>query len=155
VSVAIASETYILFELAGTSYALPSSSVQQVQMVEQITPVPNAMTVVEGVVYTRGRVIPAINLRVRFGFGKVPFDLRSRLVVVNVGGRVVGLLVDTAREFVRIPASSIQPPPEGITGLSGKYLEGIASISGRLILILNLAAVIDVGDMEAMIAETQ
>jgi len=154
-SVAIAPETYILFELAGTSYAVPSSSVQQVQMVEQITPVPNAITVVEGVVYTRGRVIPAINLRVRFGFGKVPFDLRSRLVVVNVAGRVVGLLVDTAREFVRIPASSIQPPPEGITGLSGKYLEGIASISGRLILILNLAAVIDVGDMEEMIAETQ
>ena len=154
-SVATASETYILFELAGTSYAVSSDSVQQVQMVDQITPVPNAIAVVEGVVYTRGRVIPALNLRVRFGFGKVPFDLRSRLVVVNVGGRVVGLLVDTAREFVRIPASSIQPPPEGITGLSGKYLEGIASITGRLVLVLNVAAVIDVGDMEAMIAQTE
>jgi purine-binding chemotaxis protein CheW len=124
-------------------------------MVEQITPVPNAIPVVEGVVYTRGRVIPALNLRIRFGFDRIPFDLRARLVVVNVGGRVVGLLVDTAREFIRIPASSIEPPPEGITGLSGKYLEGIASIKGRLILVLNLGAVIDVGDMEAMIAQTE
>jgi purine-binding chemotaxis protein CheW len=154
-SVAAGSVPYILFELAGTHYAVPSDSVQQVQMVEQITPVPNAIPVVEGVVYTRGRVIPALNLRIRFGFDRIPFDLRARLVVVNVGGRVVGLLVDTAREFIRIPASSIEPPPEGITGLSGKYLEGIASIKGRLILVLNLGAVIDVGDMEAMIAQTE
>lgn len=154
-SVATASVPYILFELNGTNYAVPSDAVQQVQMVEHITPVPNAIPVVEGVVYTRGRVVPALNLRVRFGFDKIPFDLRSRLLVVNVGGRVVGLLVDTAREFIRIPASSIQPPPEGITGLSGKYLEGIASIKGRLILVLNLEAVIDVGDMEAMIAQTE
>ena len=133
--------------------AVPSEHlVQQVQMVEQITPVPNAIPVVEGVVNTRGRVIPALNLRVRFGFEKVPFDLRSRLIVVNVGGRVVGLLADAAREFVRIPASSIEPPPEGITGLSGKYLEGIASLKGRLVLLLNLEEVIDVGDTEAMVA---
>jgi purine-binding chemotaxis protein CheW len=85
-------------------------------MVEQITPVPNAMTVSKAWSTQEGRVIPAINLRVRFGFGKVPFDLRSRLVVVNVGGRVVGLLVDTAREFVRIPASSIQPRPKESRG---------------------------------------
>jgi purine-binding chemotaxis protein CheW len=152
-NVATASDTYIVFELAGTNYGVLSNSVQQVQMVEQITPVPNAIAVVEGVVHTRGRVIPVLNLRVRFGFEKIPFDLRARLVVVNVGGRIVGLLVDTAREFVRIPASSIEPTPEGITGLSGKYLEGIASMKGRLVLMLNLGAVIDVGDMEAMIAE--
>lgn len=144
-------DTYILFELKGTTYAVPSNAVQQIEMVEQITPVPNAIPVVEGVVYTRGRVIPVLNLRVRFGFEKAPFDLRSRLVVVNVDGRVVGLLADTSREFVRIPASSIEALPEGITGLSGKYLEGIASIKGRLILLLKLGEVIDVGDMEAMV----
>jgi purine-binding chemotaxis protein CheW len=149
------SETFILFELAGTSYAVRSGSVQQVQMVEQITPVPNAIPVVEGVVYTRGRVIPALNLRVRFGFDRVPYDLRSRLIVVNVGGRVVGLLTDTAREFIQIPMSSIEAPPEAITGLSGKYLQGIASIKGRLILILNLEEVVDVGDPQAIVNQTE
>lgn len=144
-------DTYILFELAGTTYAVPSNAVQQVQMVEHITPVPNATPVVEGVVSSRGRVIPVLNLRVRFGFERTSFDLRSRLVVVNVAGRVVGLLADTAREFVRIPDSSIEATPEGITGLSGKYLEGIASIKGRLVLLLKLEEVIDVGDMEALV----
>jgi len=145
-------ETFILLELAGTTYAIRSSFVQQVMMIEHVTPVPNALAVVEGVVHARGRVVPALNLRVRFGFEKVPFDVRSRLIVVNVDGRVIGLLVDTAREFVKIPVSSIEAPPEGITGLTGKYLEGVVSSKGRLILVLRLDQVIDIGDTEAMVA---
>jgi purine-binding chemotaxis protein CheW len=147
---AAVSETFILFELAGTTYAIRSSFVQQVMMIEHITPVPNAIAVVEGVVHARGRVVPALNLRVRFGFEKAPLDLRSRLLIVNVEGRVVGLLVDTAREFVRLPVASIEAPPEGIKGLTGKYLEGVVSLKGRLILVLRLDQVIDVGDTEAM-----
>jgi purine-binding chemotaxis protein CheW len=91
-----------------------------------------------------------LSLRARFGFEKIPFDLRSRLVVVNTGARVVGLLVDTAREFVNIPGESIEPPPDTITGLSGKYLEGIASLGGgRLVLILDLTEVLDLEGMQA------
>ena len=146
-------ESFILFEIAGTTYAVRSSLVQQVQMIEHVTPVPNALQVVEGVVHARGRVIPVLNLRIRFGFQKIPFDLRARLVVINLGGRVVGLVVDTAREFVFIPDASIEVPPEGITKLSGKYLDGIATIKERLILILNIEQVIDVSGLEEMAAE--
>lgn len=146
-------ESFILFEIAGTTYAVRSRLVQQVQMIEHVTPVPNALPVVEGVVHARGRVIPALNLRVRFGFQKIPFDLRARLVVINLGGRVVGLVVDTAREFILIPDASIEVPPEGITKLSGRYLDGIATIKERLILILNIEQVIDVSGLEEMAAE--
>jgi purine-binding chemotaxis protein CheW len=139
------SEPFILFELAGTTYGVRSRFVQQIEMVEHVTPVPNASTAVEGVVFARGQVVPALNLRVRFGFEKMAFDLRSRLIVVNTGGRVVGMIVDTAREFLNIPANAIEAPPEAITGLSGKYLEGIATLDRRLILILNLDEVIDIG----------
>jgi chemotaxis signal transduction protein len=141
-------ESFILFEIAGTTYGVRSSVVQQVQMIEHVTAVPNAIPVVEGVVHARGRVIPVLNLRVRFGFQKIPFDLRARLVVINLGGRAVGLVVDTAREFVLIPDASIEVPPEGITKLSGKYLNGIATIKGRLILILNIEQVIDVSGLD-------
>jgi chemotaxis signal transduction protein len=77
------------------------------------------------------------------GFETIERELRSRLVVINTGKRVVGLVVDTAREFLKIPTDSIAPPPEALTGLSGHYLEGIATIGGRMILILNLEAVLD------------
>ena len=144
------SEPFILFELAGTTYGVRSRFVQQVEMVEHVTPVPNAGAAVEGVVFARGQVVPALNLRVRFGFEKIPFDLRSRLIVVNTGGRVVGMIVDTAREFLRIPAAAIEAPPEALTGLSGKYLEGIATLDRRLVLILNLDEVIDLGSPQAL-----
>ncbi|MFL6254506.1 MAG: chemotaxis protein CheW [Pyrinomonadaceae bacterium] len=144
------SEPFILFELAGTTYGVRSRFVQQIEMVEHVTPVPNASGAVEGVVFARGQVVPALNLRVRFGFEKAAFDLRSRLVVVNTGARVVGMIVDTAREFLNIPAAAIEAPPEAITGLSGKYLEGIATLDGRLILILRLDEVIDIGDPRAV-----
>ena len=139
-------EPFILFELAGTTYGVHSRFVQQVEMIEHVTPVPNAPAAVEGVVLARGQVIPALNLRARFGFERIGFDLRSRLVVVSTGGRTLGLLVDSAREFLRIDAAAIEPPPEAITGLSGKYLEGVATIKERIILILDLDEVIDLGE---------
>ena len=136
-------EPFILFELAGTTYGVRSRFVQQIEIIEDVAAVPNAHPAVEGVVLIRGQVIPALNLRTRFGFERVDRDLRSRLVVINAGNRVVGLVVDTAREFIKIPTESIEPPPEALTGLSGKYLEGIATIKERMILVLNLDAVLD------------
>ena len=139
----LSSEPFILFELAGTTYGVRSRFVQQVEMIDDVAPVPNAHSALEGVMLVRGQVIPALNLRTRFGFDRIERDLRSRLVVINTGTRVVGLMVDTAREFLKIPTESIEPPPEALTGLSGRYLEGIATINDRPILVLNLDAVLD------------
>lgn len=134
---------FILFELAGTIYGIPSQIVQQMEMIERITPVPNAPNFVEGVVFSRGQVIPTINLRVRFGWEKVPYNIRTRLIVINVNNRTVGLIADSAREFISIPLDIISPPPEAISGLSGKYLAGIAMLGERLILILNAEELIN------------
>jgi len=144
------SEPFIIFELAGTTYGVRIQAVQQVELIENITPVPNAPPAVEGVIFSRGQVIPAINLRARFGFEKAPYDLRTRLLVVNVKARLIGLIVDSAREFTSIPSSAIQPPNEAISGLKGKYLEGIATLGERMILILNVSEVVDLA--EAMTA---
>jgi purine-binding chemotaxis protein CheW len=136
-------EPFILFELAGTTYGVRSRFVQQIEMIDDVASVPNAHPAVEGVVLVRGQVIPALNLRTRFGFDRIDRDLRSRLVVINTGSRTVGLVVDTAREFLKIAEESIEPPPEALTGMSGHYLEGVATIGERMILILNLDAVLD------------
>jgi len=141
-------DSFILFELAGTNYGVRSQTVQQMEMVEEITPVPNAPPFVEGVIFSRGQVIPAINLRARFGFEKIPYNLHTRLVVINSGDRTVGLIVDTAREFVRIPDTAIQPPPEAVSGLSGDYLAGIATLDDRVVLILNIDEVLHPEDFQ-------
>lgn len=147
-------EPFILFELAGTTYGVRSRFVQQIEMIEDVASVPNAHPAVDGVVLVRGQVLPALNLRKRFGFDGIERDLRSRLVVISTGARVVGLIVDTAREFIKIQTESIEPPPEALTGLSGHYLEGIATIGERMILILNLDAVLDLEyELEPQITE--
>ncbi len=142
------SEPFILFELAGTTYALRSYFVQQMEMIEQITPVPNAAPFVEGVVFSRGQVIPAVNLRVRFGLEKIPYNPRTRLIVIHAGSRTVGVIADTAREFISVPVSNIQPPPEAISGLSSKYLEGIVTLGERLVLILNAEELLNSAEIE-------
>jgi purine-binding chemotaxis protein CheW len=141
------SEPFILFELAGTTYGVPSRAVQQMEMIEDnITPVPNAPPAVEGIIFSRGQVIPAVNLRTRFGFATRPHDLRTRLIVIHTDTRTVGLIVDSAREFITIPETAIQPPHETISGLKGKYLDGIATLGERIILLLNLAEVINLAE---------
>ena len=131
-------DTFIVLGVAGTTYAVHSREVQHMEMVEDVTRVPNAAPFVDGVVFSRGQVVPAVNLRARFGFERQAYDVRTRLVVVNTGGRSVGLVVDEAREFLRLSDSSIAPPQESLAGLSSQYVEGIASLNGRLILVLNL-----------------
>ena len=83
VLIASGAESYILCGLAGTTYALRSDDIEQLEMVGHLTPVPNAPTFVDGVTSVRGRVIPAISLRARFGFERQAHDLRSRLIVVR------------------------------------------------------------------------
>lgn len=132
------SDNYILFTVAGTSYGLPSQDVAHVEMVEQITRVPDAPAYVDGVVFSRGQIVPAINMRARFGFERAPLDVSSRLLVVHSRGRAVGLLVDGCREFMTVPASAIHPPGEALSGLSAQYVDGVASVNDRLIVLLGL-----------------
>ena len=145
-SPASASEQYVLFELVNTAYAVRSSAVSRLEMVENVTPVPNATESLEGVVLSRGRIIPAVNLRTRFGFSRIAYDLRTRLIVVEANGRMVGLIVDAAREFTTLAGSEIKPPPEAIANLNGDYLEGIANINGRVILVLKLEELLKIAD---------
>jgi purine-binding chemotaxis protein CheW len=113
------------------------------EMVDDVTRVPNAPSFVDGVVFSRGQVVPIVNLRARFGFERVPHDIRTRLVVVQSEARLIGLVVDSAREFVSIPPGAIQPPHEALAGMSGRYVEGIASLGDRLILVLNLSSILN------------
>lgn len=145
-----AAEPFILFELAGTTYAVPSAQVQQLEMLEDITPVPGAPAFVEGVVLLRGQVVPVVDLRRRFGFPAAEHDLRTRLIVVTLGERRVGLIVDSAREFITIPNQAIQPPPEAIAGISGDWLAGVANLKDRLILILDLQRVLTLEEQAAL-----
>jgi len=132
------SDQYILFTVAGTTYALPSSQIAHVDLVETVTRVPNAPPFVDGVVFSRGQIVPAINVRARFGFERAPFDVRTRFLVTNAGGRAVGLLVDSCREFLKIASGAIHPPADALGGSSDSSISGIATVGDRVIVIVDL-----------------
>lgn len=140
-------DNYIVFSVAGTAYALPSQDVAHIELVDQVTRVPNAPPFVDGVVFSRGAVVPAVNARVRFGFPAAPYDPRTRLVVAQREGRTVGLIVDEAREFLAIPQSAVQPPAEGLNGTSGRYIRAVATVGDRMILVLDLTELLNVDEL--------
>jgi purine-binding chemotaxis protein CheW len=142
-------ESYVLFELAGSLYAIASQSVQHIEMYEHVTLVPNANPAIDGVVFSRGQVIPALNLRKRFGFPNKEKTLRTRIIFARVHDRTVGLIVDSAREFNRLAPENIRPIEEALTGISGKYLKAVTKVGERLVLILELEAVLNVADVQA------
>ncbi len=147
-------QSYVFFELAGSVYAIPSQSVQHIEMFEHVTLVPNANPAIDGVVFSRGQVIPALNLRTRFGFPRQEKSLRTRIVFATVHERTVGLIVDSAKEFQNLPAESIRPIEETLTGINGRYLKAVTKVGERLVLILDLAAVLNVDDVQ-LPAESQ
>ncbi len=132
-------EAYILFRVDRLTYALPSRQVQQVEMIEKITPVPNTPGFVEGVVFIRGQVMPVINVRARLGLENIPYTPGSRLVIVRLGSRTVALAVDSAREFIHVEGGQITPPPEDLAPPTLEYTTGVINRQEGQVLVIELA----------------
>jgi purine-binding chemotaxis protein CheW len=136
-------EQVVVFELAGESYGVDIARVQEIIRPPAITAVPRAPQYVEGVVNLRGRVIPVINLRNRFGLPNVTRDRASRIVVLEISGQTVGAAVDAVSEVLRVPQSSVEAPGATLAGPETAHLRGIAKLDERLVILLDLDRIID------------
>lgn len=125
---------HVLFQVAGASYVIPAKDVVHMDAYEGATKVPGTPPWVAGLVQIRGRVLPVVDLRARFGLGAVEAALGARVVVVAAGDRHVGLLVDSAREVVRIDEAAFQNPPDVVAGDARGYVDAIAQAGGRLVM---------------------
>ncbi len=140
----------IVFEVEGTAYALRALTVQMVDMVENVTRVPRAPAWVDGVASVRGKVVPVVNLRRRFGFEPRPYDLESRLLVVSLEGRLVGLLADRSREFLSLDLEAMEPAPAAIRSGGNEALEGVVTHAGRLIMLLSPERLLTPAEMSSV-----
>ncbi|AIF43740.1 chemotaxis protein CheW [Virgibacillus sp. SK37] len=132
----------IVFQLDNEEYAV---SVQQVGLIERITPitrVPQTVNFVKGVINLRGVVTPIIDLRIRFGLSEAEFTDHSRIIIINMDDKEVGLIVDAANDVVDIPEETIEPAPEVIGAVDIDYIEGVAKLEQRLIILLDLEKVL-------------
>ncbi len=128
----------VTFKLGNEEYAVDILRVQEINRMVEVTQVPNSHVFVEGVINLRGRVIPVINLRKKFGLNTKEVDNQSMIMVVDIDGDTIGLIVDSVSEVLRLPSDTIEPPPPLVTGSNSDYIRGVGKMEDRLLILLDL-----------------
>ena len=133
---------HVAFRVGTAEYVVPAAQVLHLESFEAATHVPGAPPYVAGLVQVRGRIVPVIDLRRRFGLPPTDRALDHRVVVIQLGARVVGLLVDSARDVIQLDEASVQDAPELIKQQAGGFVTGVVSVRDRLFLIVDVPRVI-------------
>jgi purine-binding chemotaxis protein CheW len=128
----------VTFTLEKEEYAVDILSVQEINRITEITRVPNAPDYVEGVINLRGKVIPVVNLRKKFGLDTKETDESSRVIIMDIQGVTYGLVVDSVSEVLRIPSNIVEPPPPMASSMSSMFIKGIAKLENRLIILIDI-----------------
>lgn len=135
------------FRIGSETFGLPISLVREIVRVPEITSVPNAPDYIEGVINLRGRIIPVVDLRKRFREKVGPPNKKNRIVVVELEQRLIGLLVNTASEVLRIPPADIEPPHSVFQEGELSYITGVGKYRGRLVILLDLNKILQRGEL--------
>jgi len=128
----------VTFEVASEEFAVDILAVQEINRMMDLTRVPQAPAEVEGVINLRGKIIPVLDLRKRFGFKVQTATEQSRIVVVEVGGRVLGFIVDRVHEVLRISRSIVEPAPAMVSSIDSDFIAGVGKLDDRLLILLDL-----------------
>lgn len=128
----------VTFVLDREEYGIPVVQVREVIRVSEITRVPQAPAHVRGVTNLRGRILPVVEIRTQLGLEPGVVSPRSRIVVVEVHDRVIGLLVDAVLQVAKVPLDTVAPPPDEVLSPQVDYISGVARWSSRLIILLEL-----------------
>jgi purine-binding chemotaxis protein CheW len=131
----------VIFRLAKEEYGLPITKVQEINRLVPITKLPQTPSFMEGIINLRGRIIPIIDLRKRFGLAVSDYNEDNRIIIVEVKGQIVGIIVDAVNEVVRLPQTSIEPPPAAFI-LDGQYIHGVGKMEDRLLILLNIDSIL-------------
>jgi purine-binding chemotaxis protein CheW len=128
----------LTFVLEREEFGIPITQVREVIRVTEVTRVPQAPPHVRGVANLRGRILAVVELRARLGLPPAELSPRSRIVVVDIRGRVLGLLVDSVSQVTKVPETAVAPPPEEVRTAEADYVTGVARWQSRLIILLDL-----------------
>lgn len=133
----------IVFSLGHEEYGVEVEKVKTIERMQKLTRVPKTPVFIKGVINLRGVVIPVIDLRSRFGLPEMELTDNSRMIIVSTGDIEVGMIVDSANDVADLDSDLVENPPEIVGGIRAKYLDGIAKIGDRLLVLLNLEQVLN------------
>jgi purine-binding chemotaxis protein CheW len=145
------------FRVGQQSFGVPISVIHEIVRVPEITAVPDSPDFVEGVINLRGKIVPVVDLRKRFGEKTITCNRKNRILVSESEGKLVGLIVDAASEVLKISESEIDPPPQVLEQRELNYVTGLGKLDGRLIILIDLNKTLRRGELRRLdeVAETQ
>ena len=128
----------VTFAISEEEFGIEILRVQEIIRIMPITKVPNSPPAVEGVINLRGKVIPVIDLRKRFGMESREHDNQTRIIVIEIHGMIVGFVVDGVSEVLRIKSDTVEAPPSVVSGVESEYIKGVGKLDDRLLILLDL-----------------
>ncbi len=147
----MAKELHIVgFRIGRESFGVPISLVHEIVRIPEITAVPESPDFVEGVINLRGKIVPVVDLRKRFGENEIKSSKKNRILVAEVETKMVGLIVDAASEVMKIPAGEVEQPPNIFEEGELNYVTGVGKLSGRLIILVDLTRVLQKGELRRL-----
>ena len=146
---------YLTFRLGAEEYGIDILRVQEIRSYEEPTRIANAPHFIKGVVNLRGVIVPVVDLRMKLGCEKVEYNGFTVVIVLNVHGRVVGAVVDSVSDVLELAGDVIKAAPEMNTGVDTSFITGIASVGERMLILMDIAALMSSADMGLMDSASQ
>jgi len=138
---------YLAFSLAGEEYVVDILKVQEIRTYEAVTRIANLPAFIKGVMNLRGAVVPVVDLRIRFNVGKAEYGPSTIVIVINIGKRTIGVVVDGVSDVVVLKAGDLRPAPEIAGVLSAQYLEGVAILDQRMLIVVDIDGLMTSSEM--------
>jgi purine-binding chemotaxis protein CheW len=134
----IAGREFLAFKLGSEEYGIDILKVQEIRGYEAVTRIANAPEFIKGVINLRGIIIPVVDMRLKFHLGQATYDQFTVVIILNIGGRVVGMVVDAVSDVTSLAADQLKPAPEMGSGFSSEYIIGLGTIDERMLILVDI-----------------
>ncbi|RJX30840.1 MAG: chemotaxis protein CheW [Oxalobacter sp.] len=141
---------FLAFKLGKEEYGIDILKVQEIRGYESVTRIANAPEFIKGVVNLRGTIVPIVDMRIKFNLGIPVYDQFTVVIILNVTGRVVGMVVDSVSDVTTLTPDQIRPAPEMGTVFNSNYLTGLGTIDNRMLILVDIDKLMSGPDMGLM-----
>lgn len=146
---------YLTFTLGSEEYAIDILKVQEIRGYETPTLIANAPPFIKGVINLRGIIVPIVDLRIKFNLGKIEYTPFTVVIILNVAGRVIGVVVDSVSDVLSLTSSQVRQAPDFSGSFDTKYILGLASIDQRMLIVTDIERLMTSADMELIDAASE
>jgi purine-binding chemotaxis protein CheW len=144
------SHEYLTFVLGDESYGLEILKVQEIRGYDAVTKIANTPDFIKGVVNLRGLIVPIVDLRIKFGLGKVEYDEFTVVIILNLHGRIVGIVVDGVSDVMGLQEDQLRAVPDIVTSIDTRYITGLATVDEKMFILVDIEQLMNSQEMALM-----